>query len=592
MTHFIRQQYFDVDIKGSEKEGFALQNRLSGLYYDQMLPAIGNALDSCSAPGSLLVIDRLDIDAGTVELDRIDQDLTKSVVEALLQRMEKEIAANMSKKKNEHFACFEVTGDITEGSYYQASEDKLWEVFIYFLEKGHLPWSYKLPAGKSLEEVFSELLINDGRLSSQIPVTRITEVLKLPFSAKRLDLQFSVTFKRMLHKRIFGDILKDDVFSPFPTKQVNAWEAFIHFLLNGNLPESFQLPIEKNLEIVLTELLIQDQTSTGHPIPASKIMDVFKSDSAARRTSSQFSVGFNKLLFQKISPDIASELEKLLKVLETFSMAPKEADFVRKLVLEKMLYQSSSGVAVSKEEIAKQVLAELKNNRDLRARAAEVFTHTWPEIKLSDNNIQLQIKHKSKIDLIQLDSKGFEQNQPDEITVAEEKITNEISEGIFIDNAGLVLLHPFLSRFFDTLGISKGEEIVQPERALSLLHYLTTGQTKIPEYELVLPKILCDVPLLTSVQVDYKIAENEISEATALLEAIIKHWEALRDTSPDGLRGTFLLRPGKLGMKEDGDWLLQVESRTFDVLLDYLPWGISMIKLPWMKKMLWVEWEF
>jgi hypothetical protein len=53
-----------------------------------------------------------------------------------------------------------------------------------------------------------------------------------------------------------------------------------------------------------------------------------------------------------------------------------------------------------------------------------------------------------------------------------------------------------------------------------------------------------------------------------------------------------LLRPGKLIRKEDGDWLLQVESRTFDVLLEHLPWGISMIKLPWMKKMLWVEWIF
>jgi hypothetical protein len=44
-------------------------------------------------------------------------------------------------------------------------------------------------------------------------------------------------------------------------------------------------------------------------------------------------------------------------------------------------------------------------------------------------------------------------------------------------------------------------------------------------------------------------------------------------------------------MREDGDWVLQVEANTADILLDQLPWGISMIKLPWMGMMLWVEWR-
>jgi hypothetical protein len=64
----------------------------------------------------------------------------------------------------------------------------------------------------------------------------------------------------------------------------------------------------------------------------------------------------------------------------------------------------------------------------------------------------------------------------------------------------------------------------------------------------------------------------------------------LRNTSPDGLRGTFLLRPGKVSLRND-DWLLQVEARTCDILLEQLPWGIGMIKLPWMEKMVWVEWR-
>ena len=51
-----------------------------------------------------------------------------------------------------------------------------------------------------------------------------------------------------------------------------------------------------------------------------------------------------------------------------------------------------------------------------------------------------------------------------------------------------------------------------------------------------------------------------------------------------------MLRPGKLTLRGDRDWLLQVESSGCDVLLDQLPWSISTIRLPWMESLLWVEW--
>jgi hypothetical protein len=164
-------------------------------------------------------------------------------------------------------------------------------------------------------------------------------------------------------------------------------------------------------------------------------------------------------------------------------------------------------------------------------------------------------------------------------------------EGIYIENAGLVILHPFLPRFFEALDITAGDKLLEPERALGLLHFLATGQPLAPEYELVLPKILCNVPLKTPVAFDPALTAEEKEEASALLQAVIRHWEVLRNTSSDGLRGTFFIRPGKLSLRDNGDWLLQVESNSFDILLDQLPWGISMIRLPWMDKMLYVEWR-
>lgn len=166
----------------------------------------------------------------------------------------------------------------------------------------------------------------------------------------------------------------------------------------------------------------------------------------------------------------------------------------------------------------------------------------------------------------------------------------EARTGLFLQNAGLVLLHPFLPRLFQALGIADQDRLLDPERALGLLHYLATGQCLTPEYELALPKILCGLPLPAPVATNPALSAPEKEEAVALLEAVIGHWEALRNSSPDELRGVFLLRPGKLSRRDDGDWLLQVESQACDILLDKLPWGYSAIKLPWMERMLWVEW--
>jgi hypothetical protein len=124
-----------------------------------------------------------------------------------------------------------------------------------------------------------------------------------------------------------------------------------------------------------------------------------------------------------------------------------------------------------------------------------------------------------------------------------------------------------------------------------LLHFLATGQESAPEYALALPKLLCNIPLETPVAALTGLTGPDKDEAMALLEAVIGHWQALRNTSPDGLRGTFLVRPGKLSLRGDGDYLLRIETQTFDILLDDLPWGISIVKFPWMEKLLWVEWE-
>jgi hypothetical protein len=85
------------------------------------------------------------------------------------------------------------------------------------------------------------------------------------------------------------------------------------------------------------------------------------------------------------------------------------------------------------------------------------------------------------------------------------------------------------------------------------------------------------------------LSSEEKKEADDLLQSAIKHWSILKDTSPEGYRSAFLQRDGILKF-EDDHWYLRVERKSYDMLLESLPFTISLIRLPWMKNKLLVEW--
>ena len=104
-------------------------------------------------------------------------------------------------------------------------------------------------------------------------------------------------------------------------------------------------------------------------------------------------------------------------------------------------------------------------------------------------------------------------------------------------------------------------------------------------------KVLCAWPLREPVDSAIVLQADELDEADGLLIAAIQRWEKLKSTTPAALRETFLQRNGKLYYKNDS-LRLQVESAgAIDILLDHLPWNLSLLKLPWMKDILRVDWR-
>lgn len=164
-------------------------------------------------------------------------------------------------------------------------------------------------------------------------------------------------------------------------------------------------------------------------------------------------------------------------------------------------------------------------------------------------------------------------------------------------NAGLVLLHPFLPYFFKRLqlltedadGVARFTSTQAASRAVHLLQYLVDQRCDAPQAELSLNKLLCglppDMPLASAITPD----ESELVLCDQLLMAVISNWEIFGNSSPAGLREMFLQREGLL-LPGNGLWALTVSRKTIDVLLQKMPWSISVVRNRWMPQPLSVTW--
>jgi|GEM_PF-1483630 len=168
-----------------------------------------------------------------------------------------------------------------------------------------------------------------------------------------------------------------------------------------------------------------------------------------------------------------------------------------------------------------------------------------------------------------------------------------VLESCQVQNAGMVLLWPFLNMYFSRLDMLDGSHFRDEEarqRAVHLLQYLATGNKAENEFELSLPKVLCGLVPSDPVPAGIGLKENEKALSESLLGAVIQQWTVLKNTSVPTLRETFLRRSGILQLKEE-NWELHVQAQSYDVLLDQLPWGLQIVKLPWMKSTLFNKWR-
>ncbi len=161
----------------------------------------------------------------------------------------------------------------------------------------------------------------------------------------------------------------------------------------------------------------------------------------------------------------------------------------------------------------------------------------------------------------------------------------------YINNGGLLITAPFLIYLFRGIGYIENDEFISPQhqkQAAVLLHSLS-GDDMISEDQMILSKILCGLPLTEPVPLFYKPSEEESGELHTMIESLISYWPILKNTSVEAFKHNYMKREAVLTLK-DNNWDLKVKRESIDVIIDTLPWPVSIIKLPWMKKSVITEW--
>ncbi|MGB3463631.1 MAG: contractile injection system tape measure protein [Cyclobacteriaceae bacterium] len=177
---------------------------------------------------------------------------------------------------------------------------------------------------------------------------------------------------------------------------------------------------------------------------------------------------------------------------------------------------------------------------------------------------------------------------------SEQNTTPEtVGEPLFIHNAGLVLLHPYLSHLFERAGFFESGEFkdkLARKQAVLYLNFILLNKEEHAEENLTLNKILCGLKVTDPIDIEFEVSEELQGIASGLLDAFISHWPSIENSSHDGLRGGWFWREGKLAIGEE-NYELTVEQKAYDLLMDKLPFTLSPIKCSWMKKSIKVNWR-
>jgi hypothetical protein len=448
----------------------------------------------------------------------------------------------------------------------QQVSDHFWQSVIFLLEKEFDKVSSE-DEFICLDRVEIDLgVIHEKEISTTAWSANITELLKEQIS--QLVSQDLISAEKTGVKRSFA---------------ASSYKQWLFYMRYGYLPWNVILINNVWYDNVIEEL------ATNYNSVSELRKEIKVNEIAVMRIIRQHPLAFLIQLVEILTAEKQTELfTTLSEIYDKITGSAVKASPVKSTL------QQSDELQLTYETIFKQILtisSEISGQLSAllpaikqQIHAALFFDRTNKKVDNLSEPPQTQISSPSSLN-------PLEQG----IVQAESNVLKQIiaDDGIYVQNAGLVLIHPFVQSLFKLVGLlnnSQFTSIKAQERAIYLLHYVATGKVKAQEHELVIPKMLCGYSMEVPVNNNIKLLKKQMKEADRMLEAAIASWGILKNTSVEGLREVFLQRSGKVLMRNEKINLL-VEKSAIDVLLDQLPWNLSIIKLPWLDELLKVEWR-
>jgi contractile injection system tape measure protein len=384
---------------------------------------------------------------------------------------------------------------------------------------------------------------------------------------------------QQLHKRVEEEIGKaaSDITLQAKTYPQLFVEAFIYFLQYGNLPWWSPVTTNQVWQEELESLLITGFSDNAK----SRLLQILKHQKVQQRLLYQMPDELFIKLMVQINPGIEKDITNLINDIKQLVQNAEERKAVLTLFRQSVM---AFIYEVESYEFAGHVYGHFVQQLSATGHLAHVHINSG---KFSAAIVKAMETQKSRTETPLPNAKEPEKDTP----IRDEGKEMDLQQGLYINNAGLVIVAPFLPSLFKKLELFDGTAITDINRAVFLVQYLASGRERVAEFETGLAKILCGVAPDFPVDTNIFLTKEEKHELNDLLESAIEYWNILKDTSPEGLRQSFLQRQGKIQFVNNC-WLLQVEPKAWDVLLQHLPWNISMLKLPWMEYMLKTEWGY
>jgi len=611
--HIINKVFLEINTNSKEK-GYYLKDNIDTFLQKEVFTLLENYFNEVDSknPSYSIQLDKLNLDIA------INQNLD-------FEDFKKQILKNITKQVQE---IFETEEKNIEGYKLIKPQEKEIESFFHFLETGTNAWWITLDNNfKIVEDKTIKKITNDKNFSF-----KWNNAIQKPIVRTRFIKQFNDSqIVNIIKKGIL--LKKNSADSSAKTISISAIQKHIETCIAKNQ----LIPNQRFLmwEIVLLSLL--KTSNINNSIVKQKLSGLILNVFEFHKKS--IFLKHKELFIKEIENQIENQNElELLANLDTIvSIIEKKLEQVILKEKETELNTVSNNQATIKTETEIKNATEAENEVKIEnatkvesetelenAKKIENLKETENDAKIESERIQENnenhaqneslILFKSKDASISERNKNMENlsnNSKEETSniheraidkkdsaFEKEKAKNEdrfddndiISES-YVDNAGLVLIHPFLKSLFENCKLlNKDNTINNPEVAAHLLHYIATGKEQDYENAMIFEKFLCNIPIAEPIERNIVLSKEMKKEGATMLQAVLNNWDIMKKSSAELLQNEFLQRPGKLDINGDESPVITMERKTQDILLEKLSWNLSIIKLAWKKRIIYVNW--